>query len=236
MIGFDPIYLVFVGPAMLLAMWAQWRVQSTFGEYRQISTVRGLSGAQVAAAILRAEGVGGVRIEPVDGFLSDHYDPTTRTLRLSPDVYAGTSIAAAGVAAHEVGHALQHAQAYPWLTMRSNLVPVLNITNTLAMPTLFGGLVLSMFSSLGLVVLLLGIVLFGAMVLFQIVTLPVEIDASRRAVASLETHRLMRGEELDGARAVLNAAAWTYVAAAISSIATLAYYLFQFWALQDRRD
>ncbi|MEZ4235419.1 MAG: zinc metallopeptidase [Myxococcota bacterium] len=193
---FDPLYLLLVAPGMLLALWAQYKVQSTFRRYAAEPTARGLSGADIAAQILRVEGVTGVRIEPAQGFLSDHYDPLSRTLRLSPDVYMGRTVAAAGVAAHEVGHAIQHAHAYVPLRVRSALVPALKVTNTLAMPAIVIGFLLSASRiALGVPVLYVGIGLFAVMVVFQLVTLPVEIDASRRALKAIEAGSLVTGPE-----------------------------------------
>lgn len=234
---FDPLYILFALPGFLLALWAQMKVKSNFARYSEIRTSSGLSGAEVAASILRTEGISGVRIELTPGRLSDHYDPLSRTLRLSPDVYGGRSVAAAGVAAHEVGHAIQHARAYPWLGMRSMLVPVLSFTSPLAMPLLIIGLVLSSGGSVfGSTLMLVGLVLFAVMVAFQLITLPVEFDASRRALATIEQGRLMSPAELPGARAVLNAAALTYVAAAISSLMTLLYFLLRSGLLGGRRE
>jgi Zn-dependent membrane protease YugP len=234
---FDPLYLLFAAPGFLLAMWAQFKVKSSFNHYSRIAISRGMTGADVAAAILREKGVTGVRIEPVQGWLSDHYDPRSRTLRLSPDVFGGRAIAAAGVAAHEVGHAIQHAEAYRWLEMRSNLVPMLNITSTVAMPAMIIGLMLSTGGSIfGQGIMLIGLALFGVMVIFQIITLPVEFDASRRALLAIEHGGIVTGEELAGARKVLSAAALTYVAAAISSIMTLLYFLLRSGLLGRRDD
>lgn len=233
----DPLYLMLSIPPMLLAFYAQWKVTSTFKRYSQVRTGRGMSGADIAAEILRTRNIHDVRIEPVQGTLSDHYDPTSKTLRLSPDVYSGRSIAAAGVAAHEVGHAIQHAEGYAFLKMRSNLVPVLNITSKMAFPVLMIGLVMmSMQSALGQPVLLAGIVLFSVMVLFQLVTLPVEFDASSRALAAIRDGGIVNSQELSGARKVLSAAALTYVAAAISSLMTLLYFLIRSGILGGRRD
>lgn len=233
----DPLYLMLSIPPMLLAFYAQWKVTSTFKRYSQVRTGRGMSGADIAAEILRTRNIHDVRIEPVQGTLSDHYDPTTKTLRLSPDVYSGRSVAAAGVAAHEVGHAIQHAEGYAFLKMRSNLVPVLNITSKMAFPVLMIGLVMmSMQSALGQPVLLAGIVLFSVMVLFQLVTLPVEFDASSRALAAIRDGGIVNSQELSGARKVLSAAALTYVAAAISSLMTLLYFLIRSGILGGRRD
>lgn len=238
MIGFDPLYLMFALPGMLLAMVAQGMVKSAFGRWSQVPTSRGMTGEAIARAILRVHGIQGVRVEPVQGFLSDHYDPTSRTLRLSPDVYGGRSVAAAGIAAHEVGHAIQHAQGYRWLQLRSQLVPVLSVTSTLAMPVLMGGFLLMSVGSyaLGQVAMQLGAVLFAAVVVFQVVTLPVEFDASRRALAAIEQGRLVTAEEHEGAREVLRAAALTYVAAAISSLLTLLYYLYRAGLIGGRDD
>lgn len=234
---FDPLYLLFLAPGMLLAAWAQWKVRSTFGHYSQVGTRRGWSGARIAQAILDVNGIRDVRIEPVNGFLSDHYDPSSKTLRLSPDVYQGTSVAAAGVAAHEVGHAIQHAQGYAFLRMRSSLVPVLTLTSNLAMPAiLIGFLLMSAGQALGQPVLYLGLALFSVMVLFQLVTLPVEFDASRRALAAIESGQLVTPDELVGARKVLSAAAVTYVAAALTAVLQLLYFAFRAGLLGGRRD
>ncbi|NLE47021.1 MAG: zinc metallopeptidase [Sandaracinaceae bacterium] len=233
----DPLYLMLSIPPMLLAFYAQWKVTSTFKRYSQVRTGRGMTGADIAAEILRTRNIRDVRIEPVQGTLSDHYDPTSKTLRLSPEVYSGRSVAAAGVAAHEVGHAIQHAEGYAFLKMRSNLVPVLNITSKMALPTLMIGMVMiSMQSALGQPVMLAGIVLFSVMVLFQLVTLPVEFDASSRALAAIRDGGIVNSQELGGARKVLSAAALTYVAAAVSSLMTLLYFLIRSGLLGDRRD
>jgi Zn-dependent membrane protease YugP len=234
---FDPLWLVFAAPGMLLAAYAQWRVTSTFRRYADVPTARGMSGAEVAAAILRVSGIRDVRIEPVPGMLSDHYDPTSKTLRLSPDVYGGRSVSAAGVAAHEVGHALQHAENYAFLSMRSALVPVLSITSRIAMPALmFGFLLAAGGSALGTTVLYVGIASFAVMVLFQLVTLPVEFDASARALRAIEKGGIVTPQELSGARSVLSAAALTYVAAAVSSALQLLYFLLRSGLLGGRRD
>ncbi len=238
MFFFDPLYLVFAAPGMLLAMWAQYKVKSTFAAYGEVALSNGMSGAEIANRILGVHQIRDVRVEPVDGFLSDHYDPTSKTLRLSPDVYHGRSVSAAGVAAHEVGHAIQHAQGYAWLQLRSNLVPVLGITSNLAMPAIMIGFLLASFgqAALGQLALLAGIAMFAILVVFQVVTLPVDFDASARALAAIESGRLVNARELDGARKVLNAAALTYVAAAISSALTLMYYLYRSGLLGGRRD
>jgi Zn-dependent membrane protease YugP len=223
----DPLYLILAAPGLLLGLWAQWRVRHTFTRYSQVGTSRGLSGAEVAAEILRTKGISNVRIEPVEGWLSDHYDPRHQTLRLSPDVYHGRTVAAAGVAAHEVGHAIQHAEQYAFLGMRSALVPAMTFASPFAVPIILVGFVLSSLAGggIGQLVMLFGLALFAVVVLFQLITLPVEFDASRRALAAIETGGILRGAEHDGARDVLRAAAWTYVAAAVSAVLTLLYFL-----------
>lgn len=235
---FDPLYLLLAAPGILLGLYAQFRVKSTFTRFSQVGTARGYTGAEIAAAILRSKGISGVRIEATPGFLSDHYDPTSRTLRLSPDVYEGRSVSAAGVAAHEVGHAIQHAEAYAFLKMRSNIVPVLNITSRMAMPAIMIGFALASFSrsSIGSTLILLGIVLFAVTVVFQLITLPVEFDASRRALVAMDEGRLVLPQELEGAREVLKAAALTYVAAAVASLLQLLYFVLRYSAMSRRDD
>jgi len=235
----DPLYLILAAPGLILGLWAQWRVKSTFRRYGEIGTSRGLSGAEIAASILQVKGIHDVRIEPVEGFLSDHYDPGHKTLRLSPDVYHGRSISAAGVAAHEVGHAIQHAERYAFLGMRSALVPAMSFASPLAVPIIIGGFLLSSFvgTGVGQLVTLAGLGLFAVVVLFQLVTLPVEFDASRRALAAIQGGGLLHGREVDGAKDVLSAAAWTYVAAAVSAVLTLLYFLIRSGLLGgSRRD
>lgn len=236
--GIDPLYVALSLPGMLLGMYAQWRVSRAFRHYSNVGTRRGLSGAETAAAILRTRGVSGVLIEQTGGFLSDHYSPGDRTLRLSPDVYSGRSIAAAGVAAHEVGHALQHADGYAFLRLRTALVPVLSITSTLAMPLVMIGFLLAGAGALGLGMLAIkaGAILFTGVVAFQLVTLPVEFDASRRALAALVDGHLLSGEEQRGAREVLSAAALTYVAAAVAAALQLVWFLMRAGLLGRRRD
>lgn len=235
---FDPLYLlVVVGPSLLLGMWAQYKVKSTFARFRDVGLRNGLTGAQIAQRILDVQGVRGVTIEAVDGFLSDHYDPTARALRLSPDVYSGRSVSAAGVAAHEVGHALQHAEGYRWLTLRSAIVPVVTFAAPVANLSLgFGFLLLQAAPVLGMIVLYVGVAAYAALLFFQLVTLPVEFDASRRALVAIERGGLAVRTEVDGAREVLGAAALTYVAAAVSSALTLLYYLWRLGLFGGRRD
>jgi uncharacterized protein len=220
MIGFDPIYLLFALPGLLLALYATWRTRSVFHEYSQVAPSTGVTGAEAAHRMLAARGVRNVHIEPTTGFLADHYDPRDRALRLSEDVYYGSSLASVGVACHEAGHALQHADGYRPLMWRSALVPVTQIGSSLSWIVLTAGLLLQ---SAGL--LYLGIVLFSSAVVFALVTLPVEWDASARAKKLMVRAGIVRAQEQPHAGAVLNAAFLTYLAAAVSSILTLIYYL-----------
>lgn len=231
----DPLYFLIVAPGFLLGLYAQFMVKRRFNHFSQVPNATGLSGAEVAQRILINNNIAGVTIEAVRGTLSDHYDPTAKALRLSEDVYYGRSIAAAGVAAHEVGHAIQDAIGYRWLRMRSSLVPALRFASPASTWIVMGGLVLMATApTLGQPVLLLGVALFSLVVIFQLVTLPVEFDASRRALVAVEEGRLIAGET-DGAKKVLNAAAMTYVAAAVSAVSTLLYYLIRSGLLGGRR-
>jgi Zn-dependent membrane protease YugP len=210
---FDYYYLVLVVPALLLSLFAQILVKSTFAKYSHIPCRRGLSGRDTAALLMRAAGVPGVSIQPVGGSLTDHYDPGSKVLRLSRPVYGQTSIAAVGVAAHEMGHAIQHAVSYGPLVLRSALVPAANIGSSIG-PWLA---VAGFFFSIPLLVNI-GIVLFGAAVLFYVVTLPVEFNASSRAIAILRANKVLREDELRGVKKVLTAAALTYVASALTAL------------------
>jgi uncharacterized protein len=213
------VFLVCTVVPLLFGLWAQLQVKRTFKRYSQVPTSNGLTGAQAAAAVLQASGLDGVSIRPVSGRLSDHYDPRSRTLNLSEDVGQAATVAALGVAAHEAGHAIQDAQGYKPMRIRQTLVPVATIGSQLWIFPAFLGLILG---SIGLVNV--GLILFLAVVLFQLVTLPVEFDASRRALVALEGGGLLGSTELDGARAVLRAAALTYVAALVASIGQLIYF------------
>lgn len=232
---FDPMYLLFVGPAMLLAMWAQWRVHSAYQKASQIRPRSGLSGAEAASEVLHAASVRGVGVEPVDGFLSDHYDPTSKVLRLSPGVYAGRSLAALGIAAHEAGHAIQDARRYSPLVIRNRLVPLASIGGGLSWIIIIVGFLLASAGSfLGQPVIWLGIGAFSLTVIFQLVNLPVEFDASRRARVALIEGGLITEEEDYHVKKVLDAAALTYVAATLSSVLTLLYFLFRAGLLGGR--
>ena len=209
--------LILLVPALILGIYARARVSSTFNRYSQVRSVRGLTGAQGARLLLDSAGLQGVGISVEGGRLSDHYDPRSRTLTLSPDVGNSNSLAALGVAAHESGHALQHADAYLPLRARTALAPVASFGSNLGFFLFFIGFIFVR----NPLMMNLGIVLFSAAVLFTLVTLPVEIDASRRALRQFSDHSILVGSELDGARAVLRAAALTYVAAALMAILQL---------------
>jgi Zn-dependent membrane protease YugP len=228
---FDPIYFVFIAPALLLSLWASYRTKSAFKKYSRVPTAGGQTGAQAAARLLAAAGLDDVRILRAQGMLTDHYNPVNRTLNLSEGVYDSRSVAAVGVAAHEAGHAIQHARHYKPMWLRSMLVPTANIGSSLGYIVMLVGLFMSAAN-----IVLVGAVLFSAVLLFQIVTLPVEFDASRRAKVMLVEHGLIAGPEREGVDRVLNAAALTYVAAAISTLLTLLYFLFRAGLLGGRRD
>lgn len=214
---FDSYYLVLVLPAVLFAMWAQFRVQRTFSRYSQLRSMSGMSGADAARRILDSNGLHDVKVEQAPGGkLSDHYDPRTRVVRLSGEVYGGTSVAALGVAAHETGHAIQHASRYSPLHLRNAIIPVTRLGSVLALPLVILGLVLNY---TGLIYI--GIAAFGLATLFQLITLPVEYNASSRALSTLGSMGILGSEELAGARQVLSAAALTYVAALAVSLAQL---------------
>jgi Zn-dependent membrane protease YugP len=204
---------------LLFGLWAQMRVKSTFARYSQVAPRNGMTGAQAAAAVLQSSGLQGLQIRPIAGRLSDHYDPRSKTLNLSADVGQATSIAAAGVAAHEAGHAIQDAQHYRPMRIRQTLVPAATIGQSLWFFPVVLGLIMGL---TGLVTI--GLALFSAIVLFQLVTLPVEFDASKRALQSLEANGLLAPDEIGGARAVLNAAALTYVAGFVASLGQLLYF------------
>lgn len=228
---FDPLFLLLTLPGLALSVWAQFKVKSTFHRYADVRPRSGYSGAQAAAALIQNLGVKGVRIEETSGFLSDHYDPFRRVLRLSPDVYHGQSLSALGVAAHEAGHAIQHARAYGPLKWRSLLVQPASIGSNFGMILASIGLVLQATS-----LLWLGIVLFSAAVLFTLVTLPVEFDASRRAVVALQELNIVTPSEARGSKEVLDAAALTYVAAAITAVLQLVYFLLRAGVLGRREE
>jgi uncharacterized protein len=213
------LWLILAGVPLLFGLWAQLRVKRTFDRYSQVPTSNGATGAQVGEAVLRSSGLPGVSVRPVQGQLTDHYDPRNRTLNLSEGVYQSPTVAAAGVAAHEAGHAIQDAQHYRPMRVRQTLVPAAQIGQSLWFLPVFIGFITG---AMGLVTI--GLILFAAIVLFQLVTLPVEFDASKRALVALEGQAILAPQELTGAREVLRAAALTYVAGFVAALGQLLYF------------
>jgi Zn-dependent membrane protease YugP len=213
---FDEYYLILVVPTIILSMWAQIMVKSTFSKYSKIACSKKITGADAAAILMKVNNIRDVKIEAVAGSLTDHYDPSAKKLRLSDPVYGSTSIAAVGVAAHETGHAIQHALSWGPLAMRSTLVPVANVGSSIGPWIAVMGIFLAMPPLINI-----GIILFSAAVLFYLVTLPVEFNASSRAIAVLRANNVLTESELKGVKKVLTAAALTYVASALTAIASL---------------
>lgn len=236
---FDPVYWLVIGLGMALSFWASSLVKSRFDRYSRMPTRSHMSGAEVARAILRDHDIHDVQVEPVAGDLSDHYDPRTRTLRLSERVYGSNSMAAFGVAAHEVGHALQHARSYAPLNFRSAWVPLATTGSSLSTFVLIaaafmGGAVSG--GELGYLLSIAGVSLFALTTIFTLITLPVEFDASRRALLTLEQGGYVTADERDGAKKVLDAAAMTYVAAFATSLMTLIYWVMQLGLFGNRDE
>lgn len=230
MFFFDPMYLVFALPALILAFFAQYKVRSTYAKYSRVRNMRGLSGLDAARWLLGSSGLSHVSVEGAPGRLSDHYDPRKKVLRLSREVAYGQSVAALGIVAHEVGHALQDQTNYAFLRLRTGLVPVVNLGSYLGFILFFIGILLQ-FSGL----IWLGIIFFSGSVVFAFLTLPVEWDASRRALQMLRTGGLVDSRELKGAQAVLSAASLTYVAALAQALSSLLYYIFIALGMRRRR-
>lgn len=223
--GFDPYFLLIL-PALAFTLWAQFKVKSNFDKFSKMRTANGMTGAQAAEEVLRAAGISGVRIERVSGHLSDHFDPRGNVIRLSDSVHDAATVAAVGVAAHEAGHAIQYAHGYSPMKVRAAIIPVTNIGSKLAMPLIIAGFLLA---SMNLI--WVGIILFSTVAVFQLVTLPVEFNASGRALAAIESGSILTREELSGSKKVLTAAALTYVAALAMSLVQL----LRFVALARRR-
>lgn len=219
--GFDWTYIVIVLPFVLLSMWASTSVNSTFKRYSKIRTVNQMTGAQAARRVLHINGVRGVRIEQVSGNLTDHYDPKTNAIRLSDSVYGSSSVAAIGVACHEAGHAVQYTKNYAPIKLRAAIIPVTNSGSKLAMPLILFGLLLSFGEAISFTFVYLGIACFSLSLVFQLVTLPVEFNASKRAMQAIESAGLLTTDEQRGAKKMLSAAAMTYVAATAVAFAQL---------------
>ncbi|MGE4282617.1 MAG: zinc metallopeptidase [Clostridia bacterium] len=228
--GIDPYYIMLVMPAMLFALYAQNRVQGTFNKYLRIRNIKGYTGAQVARQILDSQGLYDIQVEMTKGHLTDHYDPRSKVVRLSESVYSSTSVGAVGVAAHETGHAVQHQVSYAPLAFRNSLVPIAGLGSSAAIPLAILGLIVG-FEPL----VYFGILLFTGVVAFQVITLPVEFNASSRALEILETQGILSREEITPTKKVLNAAALTYVASAAVGIANL-LRLLMIAGLGRRRD
>ncbi|MEQ8155826.1 MAG: zinc metallopeptidase [Clostridiaceae bacterium] len=212
---FDPTMIILL-PGIILALWAQGLVSSTFNKYKNVRSFSGMTGAEVARSLLDSAGLFDVAIEPVRGSLTDHYNPRTRVLGLSTDVYGSTSVAAIGVAAHEVGHAIQHNKKYAPLLIRNAIVPIANIGNYFSWILLMIGILFAISNFI-----YIGILFFLGVVIFQLITLPVEFDASKRAMSELESRNILIGDEVKGAKKVLKAASMTYVAAAATAVLQL---------------
>jgi len=216
---FDPIYFVLMVPGILLTLWAQNKVKGTYRRYSQVPSTMGMTGAQVAQTILNKMGVQGVSVEQIPGELTDHYDPGAKAVRLSQGIYGSSSLAAAAVAAHECGHVLQDVDDYKFMNLRASLVPAVNLGSRLGPMLIFAGLIFQLFG-----LAWIGVAFFAAVLLFHVVTLPVEFDASRRALRLIDEYGILQGEENKGAQAVLQAAAFTYVATAFYALLNLLYY------------
>ena len=231
MLVFDPMYFIFLAPAMIMAAWASMRVKSALAHASKFAPSSRMTGAEVAARVLQFNNLHHVRIEPTQGLLGDHYDPRKKVLRLTPEIFQGRTLAAVGVAAHEAGHALQDAYGYAPLKLRNGLVPMASFGGNFSFLILLAGFILGSQSWV-----LAGIVLFSVTVLFQLINLPVEYNASRRAREVLVQHGIVQPQELAAVSRVLNAAALTYVAATLSAILTLLYFLFRSGLLGGSRD
>lgn len=234
--GFDWTYVVLVLPCILLSLWASANVNSTFKRYSTQYSRGGLTGAEAAERVLRANGVTGVRIERISGDLTDHFDPRSNVIRLSDNVYGNTSTAAIGVACHEAGHAVQYAQDYVPIRIRSAVIPATNLGSKLAMPLILIGLLINSLGDLSYFLIYLGIACFGLSLIFQLVTLPVEFDASHRAMETIAQTELLTQEEQQGARKTLRAAALTYVAATAVALSQLLRLIVLFGGNRRRRD
>lgn len=218
---FDWTYIILVLPAVLLSVWASMKVNSTFKRYSTVRPMGGMTGAEAARRVLDANGLYNVRIEHIRGNMTDHFDPRTNVIRLSDSVYGVSSISAIGVASHEAGHAVQYAKGYAPLKLRNAIIPITNIGSRLAMPLIILGILFAGLGEQFIYVAYAGIACFALSTLFQLLTLPTEFDASRRALMSMESYGLLYGDELDGAKKVLSAAAMTYIAALTVSVMQL---------------
>ncbi len=238
MFFFDPVYFLFLAPAIIFTIWAQNKVKGTYTKYSKVASIAGMPGHRAAARLLKSVGMPQVGIESVAGQLTDHYDPSKKVLRLSEGVYNSSSLAALAIVAHEAGHAIQDQVRYPFLVMRTAMVPATNLGSKLGYLLIILGMMLVFFGAgeFALQIAWLGVILFALTLVFTIVTLPVEFNASSRALALLEANGIVSPHEKEGAKKVLDAAALTYVAAMATSLLTLLYFVFRLLALGGRRD
>jgi uncharacterized protein len=236
MFFFDPLYFLFMVPPLIFMLYAQFKVNSTFKKYSQVMNTRRMTGLDAARTLLNANGLNTIQLEGAKGKLSDHYDPGKKVLRLSADVANSASVASLGIVAHEVGHAVQDKAGYAFMKLRSAFVPVANLGSTFGYICVILGFMIYIFSGseFGTSVVLFGILLFSLAVIFSLITLPVEFDASNRARKMLQSTGLVSVQELNGASAVLSAAALTYVAATLQAVAQLLYYVFMFMGMRNR--
>ena len=234
--GFDTTYLFLVLPCILLSLWASMNVKSTFNKYASKYSSRRITGAQAAQRVLQSNRISNVRIERVNGNLTDHFDPRTNVIRLSDQVYDSTSIAAIGVACHEAGHAVQHATQYAPIKLRTAVIPVTNIGSRLAMPLILIGILLSYLGNFSYTLVYIGIGCFALTLLFELITLPVEFNASNRAIRAIEEYGMLNSDEITGAKKTLQAAALTYIAAAAVTLAQLLRLILLFGGRSRRKD
>jgi uncharacterized protein len=233
MFGIDPVYMIIVGGIMVVSLIVSQKLKSKFNHYAKIHLRNGMSGAEIAEKMLADHGIHGVKIISTPGMLTDHYNPVNKTVNLSESVYNERNASAAAVAAHECGHAVQHAKGYEWLQLRSKLVPVVQVASGLSVWVIIGGLVLMASTSFGYSIAIIGLVLYAAGTLFSFITLPVEYDASNRALAWLKNKNMLSQQEYAGAEDSLKWAARTYVVAAIGSLATLLYFALRVFGSRD---
>ena len=234
--GFDITYLFLVLPCIIISLWASMNVKSTFNKYSQVFSSRRITGSDAAKRVLQANGISNVRVERISGHLTDHFDPRTNVIRLSEHVFDSTSIAAIGVACHEAGHAVQHATQYAPIKLRTAIIPVTNIGSRLAMPLILVGILLSYLGNFSYTLVYIGIVCFALTLLFELITLPVELNASNRAIRAIDEYGMLNTAEIKGAKKTLQAAALTYIAAAAVTLAQLLRLILLFGGRRRSRD
>lgn len=234
--GFDTTYLFLVLPCIIISLWASMNVKSTFNKYSQMLSSRRITGSEAARRVLQANGISNVRVERISGHLTDHFDPRTNVIRLSDQVFDSTSIASIGVACHEAGHAVQHATQYAPIKLRTAVIPITNIGSRLAMPLILIGILLSYLGNFSYTIVYIGIGCFALTLLFELITLPVEFNASNRAIRAIKDYAILTPEEITGAKKTLQAAALTYIAAAAVTLAQLIRLILLFGGRSRNRD